>query len=280
MSEVMSERSIIDVVGERSVPFYRRHALKIASAALVSLSTAVALPFSGAFDENENVEPAAPSALPTDMAARPLGTPPPAPAGEDGYNPYGTQPDGSSITWDPCRPIHYVINPEGAPHGGEAAINTAIKTVSETTGLQFVYDGTTAEDVVPGRPAMNEKLYGNRWSPVIVDWVTPEDYPDMEGYAGLGGPDTAKITGSDEKKYVSGVVILNQQHLAEVVTRPDGQERLNGVVTHEFAHLVGLGHSNEPDQLMSARPLVFQLADGDLRGLASMGSGECYPDAP
>src|SRR4051794_8248944 len=49
------------------------------------------------------------------------------------------------VAYDPCRPVHYVIRPDEAPDGGEAIVQAAVARISETTGLQFVYDGPTDE---------------------------------------------------------------------------------------------------------------------------------------
>ena len=59
------------------------------------------------------------------------------------------QDDGSSpIAYDPCRPIHYVIRESGSPPNGTQLIASAVASVSAATGLEFVYDGTTAEAAV------------------------------------------------------------------------------------------------------------------------------------
>ncbi|MCR6491586.1 hypothetical protein [Cellulomonas sp. P24] len=45
-----------------------------------------------------------------------------------------------------------------------------------------------------------------------------------------------------------------------------------------MGHLVGLGHVDDPHQLMSptlGAPVTFQ--DGDLAGLAQLGRGACAP---
>ena len=51
-------------------------------------------------------------------------------------------------------------------------------------------------------------------------------------------------------------------------------------MTHEFGHLVGLDHVDDPTQLMypSTSPAVSTFGGGDLAGLAALGSGACAPN--
>ncbi|MGV8966640.1 MAG: matrixin family metalloprotease [Cellulomonas sp.] len=75
---------------------------------------------------------------------------------------------------------------------------------------------------------------------------------------------------------VSGVVYLD----TELLVSPD-----NGagpayvpILRHELAHLVGLGHVNDPTQLMF--PINYDQLNyqaGDLAGLAYLGRGACAP---
>jgi|GEM_PF-6049300 len=208
---------------------------------------------------------------------QPIGTPPPTPEGTGGYRYMETQPNDPSqaVRWDPCQPIHYVINPTDAPKGGLKAIESAVTAISKNTGLKFAYDGTTNEEVKKSRPVMDTDRYGERYSPVLVDFVTPEEYPDMNGKAGLGGPDTVALP-SGYRKHVSGVVILNKDYFNEISTWNDGDVYANGVAVHEFGHLVGLDHVDDSSQVMYRKPATNQLQAGDLRGLAKMGSGECF----
>lgn len=51
------------------------------------------------------------------------------------------------------------------------------------------------------------------------------------------------------------------------------------VILHELGHLVGLGHVEDPTQVMypSSSYEVTSLATGDLNGLAKLGRGDCFP---
>ena len=43
---------------------------------------------------------------------------------------------------------------------------------AETTGLEYVYDGTTTEIPSPGRSSYQPDRYGQRWAPIVVGWTS------------------------------------------------------------------------------------------------------------
>jgi hypothetical protein len=88
------------------------------------------------------------------------------------------------------------------------------------------------------------------------------------------------VTRAGRTVYVSGSVTLDSQDVGELAAAPATRATAQGVVTHEFAHLVGLDHVDDPTQLMYPTTSVTRstLASGDLAGLAALGSGECAPD--
>ncbi|PPK92434.1 matrixin [Kineococcus xinjiangensis] len=201
-----------------------------------------------------------------------------APASGAGWMPAHLQRDGTTpIAWDPCRPVHVVMRPDGAPPGAEALLTGALDEVAAATGLRFVYDGVTDEAPSAERAPLQPERYGNRWAPVLVVWSTPAEEPEMRGLGGRAAP--RPVTAPDGAwVYVSGTVELNATVFGELLAAPGSEERARAIVLHEFGHVVGLGHVEDPGQLMHASGSeVVTFGPGDLAGLAELGRGECVP---
>lgn len=215
----------------------------------------------------------APDGAPADAAAAPLRLPPEVPD-PGGYTFLSTAPDGSPVRWDPCRPVHVVVRPDGEPPGGREAVLAALEEVGEATGLVFVVDGTTDEAPSDSRPAVDEARYGSRWSPVLVAWTDGSEYPPMAEAIGIAGPLPAD--GDAGRRYVSGMVALDAAWFGDSLSHDLGRRQAAAVLRHELGHLVGLGHSTDPFSLMSpAYQSVFDFSLADRAGLASLGAGPC-----
>jgi hypothetical protein len=214
-----------------------------------------------------------------DAAPAPLGTPGPLPAEEGPFGFAATQPGSDRpVAYDPCRPIHVVVNSRTAPPGGDTLLREALATVSVATGLRFVIDGPTTETPATDRVAYQPGRYGDRWAPVLVAWSDPGESPDLaEGIAGRGGSNWLELpTGS---VYITGQVVLDGPDLARAVAA-DEQAVVRGIIAHELGHLVGLDHVDAPDQLMYPETdgTVTEFQAGDVRGLARLGAGACFPE--
>jgi hypothetical protein len=226
--------------------------------------------------------PTTPADHPTpgrEAAEEPLGTPDALPEASESYRFANTGPEQSFVAYDPCRPVHYVVRPDGAPADGAALLAEAIARVSDATGLVFVADGPTAEAPTPERPVFQPDVYGDRWAPVLVVWATEAESPDLAG--DILGQAGSAVVGLDDgpRVLVTGQVELDAAQLAELLARPDGREIVRGVLQHELAHLVGLDHVDDPSQLMypETTPGVTDFSAGDLTGLAVLGRGPCVP---
>lgn len=209
-----------------------------------------------------------------------LGVPALAPPGQGGFTFLESHPDGSPVTFDPCRPVHFVVRPDHEPTGGRTLLVSTLGDVSAATGLQFIDDGAT--DEVPSgdaREPYQRERYGDRWAPVLVSWSSPAESPELaDGVLGRAGP-YAFGPNSDDVRFVSGTALFDGPALeAQLRSGQDNQAR--AVLLHELGHLVGLGHVTDPFQVMfdtNAYPLPTYRA-GDLRGLEKLGLGRCFDD--
>lgn len=185
---------------------------------------------------------------------------------------------GQPIRYDPCQPIHWVYNPAGQIPAGERLIADAVEEISARTGLVFVYDGHTTETWTKPRGFTLDR-YGDRWAPVLIAWGEEATTPVLTGdVAGAAGSASVGLNRS-EQALVTGQVVFDREQLLLAQARPDQQGQAYGVMLHELAHLVGLGHVADPTQLMyhAALPDVTTFAAGDLQGLAEAGNGPCHP---
>jgi Protein of unknown function (DUF2510)/Matrixin len=213
-------------------------------------------------------------------ASRPLGTPAPAPPGEGGYEFLQHQPGKAAapVAFDPCRPVHYVINRTGEPSDGEALVAEAIARLHDATGLDFVADGPTTETPDKQRPPYQPDRYDrSRWAPVLIAWADQQSFPSLAGYiAGVGSPQ-AMLTDSRTLAYVTGQVVLDREQL-DPATLPD-RGAARAIIMHELGHLVGLDHTADQSEIMysEAQFNVQEYGAGDRRGLALLGTQACYP---
>lgn len=213
-------------------------------------------------------------------ATQPLRRAPAGPVGDGGYAFLARHPDGSPVTWDPCRPIHYVTRPGGAPRDGAQWLRWAFGQLTASTGLAFVDDGATDEAPDPVRPPYLRARYGDRWAPVLVAWSTPAETSMLtDQVLGRAGPRSFSAHGDRELRWVSGAAVFNGPQLEAMLAGGD-RAKVQAVLLHELGHLVGLGHVRDPYQVMfdtNAYPVSAYRA-GDRRGLSLLGSGHCHPD--
>ncbi|MGH3932794.1 MAG: matrixin family metalloprotease [Pseudonocardiaceae bacterium] len=216
--------------------------------------------------------------LPVDAAADRIL--PPVTAVSTGAHAFGrTTADGRPVTYDPCRPIHYVVNTTGLPNRGLELVRQAIGQISAATGLTFTEDGLSGESLVEDREPLQER-YGDRWAPVLIGWVDEVGFPLVSGdIAGIAGSITVTPDGPGSERYVTGQVALDRDWFDEAVARPGGYPQARAVLMHELGHLVGLDHVADPGELMAeSNSGVTELGPGDRQGLAAVGAGRCWTD--
>jgi hypothetical protein len=239
-------------------------------------------PSSGARSDPEPQGQTAGATTPVSVfsTAKPLGAPPPVPAGHGAFRFTHLQDDGSGgpVAFDPCRQLHYVIRPDQAPPGGSALLADGLAELSRATGLVLVDDGATNEAPSDERAATLPGS-GKAATPVLIAWSNETDSPDLAGYiAGYSGPTGVDGGVPGSRRYVSGQVVLDGRDFARVLSRPGGKAVARAIVLHELGHLVGLAHVSDRSQIMfsEATPQVVDYASGDLTGLARLGQGRCF----
>ncbi|KQZ67136.1 hypothetical protein ASD66_19285 [Nocardioides sp. Root151] len=177
-----------------------------------------------------------------------------------------TQRDGKTpVGYDPCKKIEIEINPEDAPDGYEELVEDAARHTSSATGLAFDIVGTTDD-----RPTFEPSV--PRREPVLVAWASEDEVEELaDDVAGVAGSQRTTVGG--RLYYVTGHVVLD----TEVFGDEDvDRDQLQAVVDHEFGHLVGLAHVDDPSELMYAESVgVTRFGPGDLRGLALIGRVPC-----
>jgi hypothetical protein len=182
------------------------------------------------------------------------------------------------VAWDPCRPIHLVVNDAQAPAGSDQLLREAVGAVSSATGLRFVIDRPTTEAPSPERAPMDNARYGNRWSPVLVAWTDPSVVPALLGpVAGIAGPAEAPYYTDAQRHWVSGTVNLDGPDFRQILQTPDGWAHARAIVMHELGHLVGLAHAPVKTELMywdNVGQMTF--GPGDRDGLRQLGLGPCF----
>ena len=219
-------------------------------------------------------------AAPADARSKPLAAPPPKLSSSTDFVFMATVASGGGkpVTWDPCRPIHLVVNDAQAPVGADQLLREATSSVSLATGLQFVIDGPTTEPPTDQRGPLDNSRYGDQWSPVLVAWTDPSVTPELRGdIAGIAGPAGAPYYTAAQQHWVSGTVSLDGPQFRGLIQRADGWPAARAIVMHELAHLVGLGHVSTRDQLMYGDNIGQQdFGAGDREGLRQLGLGPCF----
>ena len=121
--------------------------------------------------------------------------------------------------------------------------------------------------------------YGDRWAPVIVGFTDEKHIPALAGdVAGVAAPMPITRTDLDYSVITTASLWLDTTLLDEPGTS-SGPAWLP-VLRHEFGHVIGLDHVDDPSQLMNPKSVagIDDYQSGDLYGLAQLGRGRCAPD--
>ncbi len=202
-----------------------------------------------------------------------FGSPPEFTPGEGEFKFLVTQRGSDApVGYDPCRPVEYAVNPAGGPPDWEELVDTAVAHTEWATGLELRDVGPTEER--PFNP-MRSGPFGSTDDPVIIGFADSEEIGGLSGdVAGLGGSVATRDTlGRDY--FVTGSIALDTDVFEDA---SDGPERSNlqAIVDHEFGHVVGLDHVDDPAELMYESNVgITDYGPGDLEGMARLGSIPC-----
>ncbi|HEV7720763.1 MAG TPA: matrixin family metalloprotease [Iamia sp.] len=185
------------------------------------------------------------------------------------------------VTWDPCRPLAVVVDDRTEPDGGARLLTEALAQVARATGLQIDDEGPTDEAPAEHRAPVQEDRYGDRWAPILIAWSDPEASPALAGdVGGQGGGVAVRRDDASPFAYVTGTLVLDGPQMQESLAVRGGSDQVRSVILHELAHVVGLGHVEDPTELMypEGQPGVTTFGPGDRAGLARLGQGPCLAD--
>ena len=205
-----------------------------------------------------------------DMTDRSLQSPVPQPAGSPTSGSHLLRMAGGPTgygRWGPCdKVITFAVNAERATQLGIDAMFEAIRAIESATGF----------DLKPYRSNPLTTLglqspYNVNGADALIAFSDETATPNLAGLtSGIGGGSWIPAQG----RAVSGFAIVD---VADSVT---AAEYLS-VFTHELGHMIGLGHVNDPTEIMyPVENGLTTLGPGDREGLWRLGTAQpCFPAA-
>jgi hypothetical protein len=204
----------------------------------------------------------------------------PGPIDASGFRYLEVDPEtGRPARYNPCEPLRYVVNLSDAPADALNDVQEAAQLASEASGIDIVYEGASTELPSLTRSAFIPDLYGDRWPPVLIAWMPQDPRVFREHDVGAAASDAVENS-SGELVYVTGNIILNADK--ELSSGFSAGRTWGKVILHEWGHILGLDHVDNPTQVMHAS-LVSSPArwgTGDEAGLRAVGRPAGCVDSP
>jgi len=151
----------------------------------------------------------------------------------------------------PTGVVSIAYNPEGEPETCTTEIVTsrlqeAFSVWENVAGIDFVYQGLVTNNI-------DDKLDNQ----VVMGWTYSEDSWAGSAIPHQGSSNANEIFSLGYSPYTDGIVRLNSRLCPSVKT-----------IAHELGHLIGFGHSDNPESFMYANPygLKENLTADDIKG--------------
>lgn len=190
--------------------------------------------------------------------------------GKGSYAFMRTNTSGAPITWDHCTAIRYQVNPAGGPDNWREVVDGAFDEMAANSGFVFLDAGETANRTLAG----TYNPGATRGEPVLIIWSSQGRLHSLQGdTVGLGGGAVVEVDGLP--RLVTGAIALDaESHSRTYDAMPTRTQQL--VLMHEIGHVLGLGHVDDPRQLMNAGYVGQDgLGPGDLAGLKALHDVPC-----
>jgi hypothetical protein len=188
---------------------------------------------------------------------------------------------GERARWNPCEPIHYVVNLDGTDPTALQDVAEATRRISVATGIPFVYDGLSDERPVDDRDPVQPARYGQRWAPVLIAWVSedetdiPFETDDDEEAVAVARP----WFDAGDPTIVTGWVVVNEDYPLSPGFSVPGSRGVT--ILHELGHIMGLDHTDSEAEVMHpSGGYATDLGPGDRSGLRELGIDEGCRETP